>query len=321
MLRNDLFITGSTGAIGVPLLAATGPCRVLRERVSLAGLGVSAGVRDEIRVIVHAAAETRFNAPREKLWETNVVGTETVIAFARECPRLERLIHLSTTCVAGDLSGEIGEQEIGGRPGFQNRYEETKWEAERRVLASGLPHSILRIATVVGSEVDGAIARRGAIHHCLDWMRRGLVPMLPGTAASRLDLISSERVTRAIVAAIGCPIEELPPLAHVSGGGRAPFLCEAVTALGEFLSEVDGAWKRGVRAIPVIVDAGTFEAFRLAVGLSGDLLFQQINAATAHFLPALLHPKTYLTAAGDRLSPPEGDWRSLLREVVNLSNR
>jgi len=321
MSRNDLFVTGSTGAIGVPLLEAGGGCHVLEGRLSEIKESVPEEIRSEIRVIVHAAAETRFNASREKLWGANVLGTESVIAFAKNCPRLERLIHLSTTCVAGDREGVIEESAIDVRPGFQNLYEESKWEAEQCVQSSGLPHSILRVATVVGSEADGSITRRGAIHHCLDWIRRGLVPMLPGTPDSRLDIIASERITLAILAAIDCDIRHLPPIAHISGGRAAPLVSEVTAELGGIFTETDTAWKRGILAVPEIVDAPTFDAFSNAVALSGDLLFQQINTATAHFLPALLHPKTYSTSAGDLLGAPSTGWRSLLRKVVEHTHK
>ena len=45
------------------------------------------------------------SAPLAELRQTNVTGTAALLEFARQCPRLRRFIHLSTTCVAGDRCG------------------------------------------------------------------------------------------------------------------------------------------------------------------------------------------------------------------------
>jgi nucleoside-diphosphate-sugar epimerase len=84
-----------------------------------------------------------------------VTGTGSVLAFARHCTRLEKFIHLSTTCIAGKRTGIIPDAPLSCDAGFVNAYEQTKWEAEELVLRSGLPSQIVRLATVVGSERMG----------------------------------------------------------------------------------------------------------------------------------------------------------------------
>ena len=56
------------------------------------------------------------------------------------------LLHVSTAYVAGRRTGEIGEDDLSDRFGFENDYERTRYEAERlvRFAATDLPVTWLR---------------------------------------------------------------------------------------------------------------------------------------------------------------------------------
>ena len=173
-MKKVILIVGGNGCVGRPLVRAllkkSGSIQLilLRRRggkalphdwpsrsveivegdITDADLGLPANqlaqLAGRVEIIVHAAADTRLNAPYDSLRPTNVEGTEATLKFAAQCPRLERFIHISSTCVAGQLTGLIDEAPLPIRPRFTLGYEQTKFEAEQAVLAADLPTRIVR---------------------------------------------------------------------------------------------------------------------------------------------------------------------------------
>jgi nucleoside-diphosphate-sugar epimerase len=270
--------------------------------------------------VIHAAADTRFQGDQAQQRATNVEGTRHVLDWARECRGLRRVVLVSTTCVAGARTGLIAEEAIPIAPPFVNCYEQTKWQAEQLAAQSGLPLTIVRLATCAGSQVNGSVERLGGLHWALQWMLRGLVPMVPGRPDCPVDLISTELAGRLIARAAAIDGRRRVEVCHASSGDAAPTLAELLIMLGELFSERDAAWRRGQITAPPIVAAETFSAFRQTVESSGDLLFQNVIASVDAFLPALLYPKTFATAAAQRLwdGPlPLLDWREQVGKVID----
>jgi nucleoside-diphosphate-sugar epimerase len=273
----------------------------------------------DVEVIVHAAADTRFSAPLATLSAANVDATRDICRIARQCPRLSQLLFVSTACVAGTQAGRIPEVLTDGAHGFANGYERTKWEAERIVAASGLPARIARLATCAGSGATGYVHRFGALHHVLHWISRGLVPMIPGTRTTGLDVIATDVAGRWLARA-AARIPAGLDICHVALG-------TASIPLGALLDFavplLDESGRRRLHA-PLLVDAPTFSAFQDMVRLSGDVLFQQVHANTAAMLPALLNPKTYDTGAAERCwgGPlPHPDWRRTFALVIDFAQQ
>jgi len=118
-------------------------------------------------IVVHAAADTQFLGSSEDQRNINVEGTRRMLEFARNCKSLDRMIQVSTVCTSGTRLGLIEEKPLLNPPGFVNNYERTKWEAEQRVAASGLPARIARLSICLGSSGEGYVHRFGAIHHSI----------------------------------------------------------------------------------------------------------------------------------------------------------
>ena len=270
--------------------------------------------------IVHAAADTRFRAGEAEQHATNVEGTRNVLAWGRSCERLRRFVLVSTTCVAGTRTGTIAEEPITERPAFVNHYERTKWEAEQLGVKSGLPLTIVRLATCAGSQNSGVVERLGGLHWSMQWMIRGLVPMVPGRPECPVDLISTE-LAGGLIARAAAPQNQRPlEVCHASTGTAAPTLAELLATLRQLFSSRDDAWRRGQIAAPSIVSAQTFAAFRRTVETSGDLLFRSVISSVDAFLPALLYPKIFATSTAEQIwgGPlPRPDWRGLLDKVLN----
>jgi thioester reductase-like protein len=271
-------------------------------------------------VIIHAAADTRFTAPLSELRNTNVDGTRRVLDLARRCSRLQQFMLVSTTCVAGTASGAIAERLHEEPREFVNPYERTKSEAERLAVDAGLPVRIARLSTCLGGERTGYVHRFGAIHQSIRWLVRGLMPMLPATDGSRVDLIATDVAARWIARVAGRPCERLE-VCHVAAGDRAIPIRDLVSAAVTHLRERVPEWKSGQIQAPVIVDAATFDLFERSITQTGDALFSRILEGARFFFPALLYPKVYDTAHAERLwgGPlPLSDWRVTLGHVIDF---
>jgi len=269
-----------------------------------ANLGIDdrqrARLEREVDVVVHAGADTRLAGPTAELRAANVEGTRQVLDVARRCQPLRQLILVSTACVAGTRTGSIAEDISANEPRFVNEYEKTKWQAERLAATSGLPVRVARLGTCIGSHRAGYVHRLGAIHHALRWFTRGLIPMLPGTMGSRLDLVDSDVAARWVARAVATPVKGLE-VCHVAAGARAMALDELIALVAGRLRQRHPAWMAGQLEPPVIVGAETFDTFRRAVLHTGDSLLARVLEASNGFLPGLMYPKVYETARAERL--------------------
>jgi long-chain acyl-CoA synthetase len=291
----------------------TGSGRVVPVEADLLATGSLYLCRDAT-VILHAAADTRFTAPDEVLRRANVHSTLAMCRFAETCPRLRQFLFVSTACVAGRRIGSVPERLLDDSAGFANAYEQTKWEAEQIVADTRLPARIARLTTCVGSHETGYVNRLGAVHHLLRWMSRGLVPMIPGTESTPVDLISTDVAAAWLARAATQPPDALE-VCHIARGRDAIRLGELLDTLTKLLNS-DG--RRRVPR-PLIVDHGAFSAFNEVVRLSGDALFARVQASAGAVLPSLLYPKVYETGQAEACwsgALPHGPWPELLRRVI-----
>ena len=322
----NIFLTGSTGNLGPSLAAALTSHRIIAlmrngaEAPSLPNVTTVAGDLDhlpegitgDIEIIIHGAANTGFTLPLDELRAVNVAGTEKVLAFANCCPRLRRFVHLSTCCVCGTTGGVIPEAPLERPVSFINTYEQSKWEAEQAVLSSGLPHQIVRLSIVAGSELDGHVRRPGALHHALLWLYRGLIPMMPGTPDAPVDVISLEFAAACVAEAVNRAAVP-SPVVHAALGTHAPHLGELLVHCAGLFREEHRGWQSGGITLPDIVDAHTFALFEQSARQTGDLLFQRVCQDAQSFLPGLLHPRVYAAEHNAHLAA--GDWRQLVTRV------
>ena len=176
--------------------------------------------------IVHTAANVRFDAPLEEQRRTNVVGTANVLALARATQAdhgLERLLHVSTAYVAGRRKGEVGEDDLTDRFGFENDYERTKYEAERlvREAMATLPITVVRPGMIVGDSRNGEVSTFNTIYVLLRrYLERG-GRIVPASRALRVNIVPVDHVADAIVLLLadrraeGCTVHLTAPRASL----------------------------------------------------------------------------------------------------------
>ena len=268
---------------------------VMQGDVSLPRLGLDeteyTRLTERVTHIIHSAADLRVNVPIDALRKTNVEGTATMLAFAKDVNRnhgLERYSHISTAYVAGRRKGAIAEADLTGEYGFSNAYEMSKYEGEVLVQAakSDLPISVFRPGMIVGSADSGEIQTFNTFYYPLRLYLTGKMPMIPADPAMPVNIIPVDVAADAVVRLTFCP-EAQGLNFHLT----APL--ESLPRLGELVKFVRG-WARehpGIR-LPRPV-----------------------------FLNLPLQPKPY--QPDDKLSPPSGSTsrtrkRTLLPELKGL---
>jgi thioester reductase-like protein len=297
--------------------------RFVAGDICQAGLGLNPDDADmvarDVDVIVHGGASTNFAAPLARLREVNVDGTRHALALGTRCRSLRQFLLISTTFVAGTRTGAIPECLGKEPPEFVNAYEQTKWEAEQVAAATALPVRIARLSVCLGGQHTGYVHRFGAMHHSLHWLMRGLIPMVPGTATSRIDAIANDVAAAWIARVVTQPVERLD-VSHVAAGAQAIPLDELLSTALRYLQIREPRPGRRFDP-PPIVDRETFELFQQSVARSHDRIFTSVLESTRAFLPALLYPKVFATAHAEQRwgGPlPHPDWRSTLEKVIDF---
>jgi long-chain acyl-CoA synthetase len=214
--------------------------------VTKAGLGVRRREQAMLRsidVVVHSAATTSFSKPVEVARTINVEATRRVLDLAC-ATAVSKVVHVSTAFVAGKRTGRILESELEHCCGFQNGYQESKYEAELLVqrYRSALPLVVLRPSIVLDT-VDLEEGQQSAFRFAIELIRSGILPALPGTRTTPVDLITDVDAARALTRLV----ESSAPGAtyHVAGGDRAPTLEQVVAPIRaiDYLEADRFAWQ------------------------------------------------------------------------------
>jgi nucleoside-diphosphate-sugar epimerase len=325
-LLRDPRVTRVYGLSRAPAVAPVGRLIPLSGDVRVPGMGLTAGLRArlaaQVNVVVHLAAATSFSQPLDEARATNTDGTRHLLEMLAGWSGVRRLVHASTAFVAGARTGRIGEDDTEAPPAWINAYEQSKYEAETLVRASGIEWVIARPATIVCDDVRGRISQVNAVHRALRLYFGGLAAMLPSAPSTALDL-----VTTAYVADGFTRLTLAPGVA-----GRTYHLCAGAGAmdLGELLEATyrafahAPAWRRKGIARPERVDLETYRLFERAIEDAGSSRVRQAVRSLSHFVPQLAHPKVFDTAGADavlgRAAPPVAAfWDNMVATLVGAT--
>lgn len=237
-----IFLTGATGLVGgdvmrrlleagdrevVALVRRPVPWSHPKLRLVFGDLtsGDPIAIPGDVETIIHCAASVGFDLPLEEQRAINVEGTRTVLRAARQLPRLERFVHVSTAYVAGDHRGTFGAYDLDLGQGFRNTYEQSKFEAERLVRSTALPWQIVRPSIIVGDQTTGWTTSFNVVYGPLRAYSRGLMTVAPGNPAAPVDLVPVDVVTRGIIALLDAPTHSTHLLVAAD---RAPTVAEFV---------------------------------------------------------------------------------------------
>lgn len=117
-------------------------------------------IEQPIEKIYHLAAMVSFDPrDREKLLETNVLGTSNMIDFALE-RNISEFIHMSSVAALDPVKADqyVTEKQFGNNPERKSVYAESKFKSELEVwrgIEEGLKALILNPSVVIGPGMSG----------------------------------------------------------------------------------------------------------------------------------------------------------------------
>lgn len=235
--------------------------------------------------ILHAAASTRFTLPLNEARRNNVETTKNLLSFAKSCSNLHRFGFISTAYIAGKRKGIILENDFKHKEGFLNTYEESKYEAESIVRAEieQLPIVIFRPSLIITPLKKSGNSPVNALTLGLFLARKVFLPILPGKASDKLDIIEAELASNAIIKIF--LKESVNNLTYqITSANNAPTL-EDLIALVE---------KKFNKKLPIRfcgdIEEYTFE-LKKVTRFRPDLI--AIYKKTQSFLPELAYPKIF----------------------------
>lgn len=208
-----VLVTGATGFLGyhtavflkekgyeVTGLGRKNEERLIKENIKFQRVDIAkddlAILEKDFDYIVHSAALSQAFGPYEDFYKANVIGTERIIAFAKENLKLKKFVHISTPSIYfADESREMVRESDSIAKKFLNNYAKTKNLAEERIRESELPYIMLRPRAIFG-EYDTSI-----VPQLISANARGMMPIING-ATCKLDLTYVKNVAYAIYLAM-----------------------------------------------------------------------------------------------------------------------
>jgi long-chain acyl-CoA synthetase len=227
-LSDRLLITGATGFVGRLLVSRLRAAHPDREIVALvrdlgrASFLASDGVRlvtgdigrpnmgvpvneyqalaASVTQIVHCAGDVNFGATLPVSRAANVFGTQQVVNFARACPRLNRVAHLSSISIHGTRVGPLAEEPSPAGHRFVNSYQQSKHEAEWLVFRAmrEIPAEIFRISMIGADTPSGEVSQFNYVHHLIRYLPNSPLPVMPGDPATCVDLVPADWAVSAL---------------------------------------------------------------------------------------------------------------------------
>lgn len=293
--------------------------RLLQGDLTKPGLGLPSKENTElartVEGIIHAAATTRFDLALAEARRVNVLATQHLVRFAKNCRNLTRFALLSTVFVSGRRQGRILESERAHRAGFVNTYEQSKYEAEACLESSDLPHVVYRLSTLVGDSQTGFTSHFTTPHQALRVMHLGLASLVPGLPDYSVDLIPTDWAATTIVNDF---LNEFPAgrVVHLAAGAaRSYSLAQVIDESYDRLGELDPAWKARHYPKPAVATQAAFQLLIRSAEQARDPLMIGVLGMLKYFTEQFSYPKDFDTSGLNGANAPP-DIREYYGRVV-----
>ncbi|MFC0601071.1 SDR family oxidoreductase [Streptomyces palmae] len=267
-----VLLTGASGVVGrsilreptaLRLLAATHSapapeadgrrirCDLTADRLGLEKEEYTA-LAGEVDAVIHSAGLTEWGLPAERYRPINIEGTRRVIEFARHAGAT---VHFMSTAFVAALAETAPVALSEGN--MCRNYISSKWEAERLLRDSGIPHTVFRPTNLVGDSATGWTSKGQIVQLMSDWICRGRAPFLPAHAGIRMDFVPQDLLSKAVLRAIEQDVSEGE--FWVTYGAEAMDMDASLRVLAKH-----AAYLGRDLTIPPVVDPDTLTAEQLA---------------------------------------------------------
>ncbi|HEY1212066.1 MAG TPA: SDR family oxidoreductase [Bryobacteraceae bacterium] len=265
---------------------------------------------ESVGTIIHCAASTKFTLPLAASRNVNLRGTANVLELARQTKRLQTLLHISTTYVAGRRSGALHEAELANPEGWFSAYEQSKFEAEKLIFETGgdLPWIIARPSTIVGNSLTGKVSQSNYFHQLLRLVPSSPLPVIPGSPEVLVDIVADNWITDGLLAILnGKPTTH--SIFHLCTGPPQSFPAGEIVEMAFCLY---GRQRSSPAAkVPRFVTLEEFQTFADVLRRNGQTARSRIADPLLLYLPHLsvqqpfLNGNTngFLQRVGERLPP------------------
>ncbi|MCQ9207737.1 MAG: SDR family oxidoreductase [Omnitrophica bacterium] len=209
-MGRDRLISALSGARGGELNEAEkNRIHAYKGDITKKGLGLNghdtAHLVDTIDIIYHSAATTDLSLALAKARKINVRGAANVLDFAIQCKqngRLKKVNHISTAYVAGTGKALFKEEHLDIKQGFNNTYEQSKFEAEKlahEYRKNGLHIDIFRPSIMLGRYTDGKTTSFKMFYQPLHFFALEIFEKIPAKGHSKANVINVDTAARAMV--------------------------------------------------------------------------------------------------------------------------
>jgi nucleoside-diphosphate-sugar epimerase len=295
-----ILLTGATGVLGsevrrrltaVDGVEVTAVSRRGADGVAAWPMGPGHEPPPEVRgdwdVVIHTAADTRWNMPVDEARVTNV---ESAGALRHVVGPRTHLIYVSTIFAGGkDGSGTSADPDD-----YRNTYEWSKAFAERMVSAAYPAVTIVRPPMILGRREDGLVARFVGFYTVMKAAMTGVAPLIVAEAGAHMELVPADDIARLLISrALAGPPDGTELLA-IGRGADALTVHESFTVARDTLNR----WRaeRGAGAIeePPLMPVERWERFFLPLArmhLSDRQL--AVLDSLSYFVPYMSLPEPF----------------------------
>lgn len=153
---------------------------------------------EKTRFIFHAAANSKLSDSKHALNAVNVMGTVSVLNFAKRCKHLVRMMHVSSAYVSGTKTGVISPDELDLKQPTSDDFQLSKRVAEVLVREHWhkLPIVIVRPSTLVGHSVLGRTNTYKAFYYPTRMLIMGHRVFFPASRFGKVEAIPVDWAAR-----------------------------------------------------------------------------------------------------------------------------
>lgn len=340
MAKTNLFITGSSGAIGRYLLSSSikesydnvfvlmrsrgekfkeireflekeglknqqlKKIKIINGDISQDFLGLPSkqykDVAKKTTHILHCAANTNFSLDLETARAINVGGTKQILNLAKSCDSIRAFGYLSTVYVSGKREGIIMENDLLDTV-FINSYEQSKFETEKLLREQNeIPVSIYRLSTIIGDSRSGFVSGFNSVHKALRLYFEGLAPMIPGIPGNSAELLDVSYATKAVNYLFNKSFASGKTYHIISGKNYSYSLEDFISETEKFFNIHSLTWRNKGIERPPIVSKETFQLFEKSVIEANDKVMLGIIKIMNYFVPHLSLTTEYDTSNTDK---------------------